>query len=73
MKLKYVGESDHIVCFVGSSYVYFDKTEAVEVSELDGAKLLAQYVGQFEKEESKAKAAPKAKILPEVIEDGASK
>jgi len=73
MKLKFVGEADHIVCFVGSTYVYFDKLEAVEVSELEGAKLLAEFVGQFEKEESKAKAAPKAKILPEVSEDGTSK
>lgn len=73
MKIKFVGENDHMICFVEKTYVYFGKDELVEVADQEAAKLLAQFPGQFEKEEVKAKSAPKTKVLPEVIGDEPSK
>ena len=73
MKLKYVGESDHLVCFVGTSYVLFEKGDSVEVSDAEGAKLLVAHAGKLEKEESKAKSASKTKVVAEVSGDEPSK
>jgi len=73
MKLKYVGELDHLVCFVGTSYVLFEKGEFVEMTDGEGAKLLAAHSGKFEKEETKSKSASKTKVVAEVTGDEPSK
>jgi hypothetical protein len=70
MKVKYVGEANHMVVFVERTYVMFEKDETRDVADDDGFALMAKYPGQFEKEEKPAaKAAPKAKVLPEVVAD----
>jgi hypothetical protein len=68
MKVKYIGEANHLVVFVEKTYVMFEKDEVKDVADEDAFALLSKYAGQFEKEE-KAKAAPKAKVLPEVVVD----
>lgn len=69
MKVKYIGEANHLVVFVEKTYVMFEKDETRDVADEDAFSLLAKYPGQFEKEEKAAKAAPKAKVLPEVVAD----
>lgn len=65
MKIKYVGDCDHVVCFAGKTYVLFEKGIFVEVEESDALQIMSKHPAQFEKEEVKAKA-PKVKVLPEV-------
>ena len=72
MKIKFVGESDHIVCLVGKSFTYFEHGEFIEVSDAEAAQIMAKHVGKFEKEEVKSKPA-RVKVMPEVIVDESSK
>lgn len=65
MKLKYVGEADHLVVFADKTYIMFEKDEVKELSDEEAMSVMVKHQGQFEKDE-KAKAAPKAKVLPEV-------
>jgi len=68
MKLKLV-ELDHLVVFLDPKYVLIEGE--IELSEADGHKLLGAYQGKLEKVEEKKAAAPKAKVLPEVVKDDA--
>jgi hypothetical protein len=65
MKLKYVGEADHLVVFAETTYIVFEKDEVKELSDDVALSIMAKHHKVFEKEE-KQKAAPKAKVLPEV-------
>jgi hypothetical protein len=73
MKLKFVGEADHIVCFVGKTYVLFEKGEVVEVPDADGMNILAKHHGKFEKQEEAKPKVSRAKVMAEVIVDEPSK
>lgn len=66
MKLKLV-ELDHLVVFLEPKYVLIEGE--IEVSDAEGHKLLGLYPGKLEKLEEKKVAAPKAKVLPEVVKD----
>jgi hypothetical protein len=66
MKLKLV-ELDHLVVFLEPKYVLIEGE--IEVSDAEGHKLLGLYPGKLEKLEEKKVAAPKAKVLAEVVKD----
>lgn len=66
MKLKLV-ELDHLVVYLAPKYVLIENE--IEVSDADGHRLLAKHAGKLEKVEEKKAAAPKAKVLPEVVKD----
>ena len=70
MKVKYIGELNHIVVFIEKTYVMFEKDETRDVADEDALGLFSKHPGQFEKEDKPAaKPAPKAKVLPEVVVD----
>ena len=68
MKLKYVGELDHIICFVNKTYVKFKKGQFIEIIDSEATKLMTDNPESFEKQN---KTRSKAKVLPEVNLDDA--
>ena len=73
MKIKYIGENDHIVCFVGKTYMMFEKDQLIDVPELDAMNILSKHHGKFEKHEEIKPKASRSKVLAEVLPDDTSK